>query len=259
MDPETFILRKQFLEEFYNEDRIKFLRACRRINIKNDHLLNNLHNRVFLFETEVIFNLEICHLFKNFCNLIKPFIYFLYSITYYKKFLRGHLLFFNKLEVRYSKSAIEEREIGDYTVYFDISNGFLPPDCEDFKFLKTIEIKDFLNESVKRLTYLNVKLKTKYLNINRSEYRFLGGIGNTINYADMVDINVNEEAMNEDKIINSTQTFNSKECIICLTNPSQVLFCNCGHLCCCSECYKLKSLSTCPICKTENEIIRMLE
>ena len=34
MDPETFILRKQFLEEFYNEDRIKFLRACRRVNIK---------------------------------------------------------------------------------------------------------------------------------------------------------------------------------------------------------------------------------
>ena len=259
MDPETFILRKQFLDEFYNEDRIKFLRACRRINIKNDHLLNSLHDRVFLFETEVIFNLEICHLFENFCNLIKPFVYFLYSITYHKKFLRGHLLFFNKLEVQYSKSAIEEREIGDYTVYFDISNGFLPPDCEDFKFLKTIKIKDFLNGSVKRLTYLNVKLKTKYLNISRSEYRFLGGIGNTINYADMSDINDNEEAMNEDKIINSTKTFYSKECIICLTNQPIILFCNCGHLCCCSECYKLKSLSTCPICKTENDIIRMLE
>ena len=104
-----------------------------------------------------------------------------------------------------------------------------------------------------------MKLKTKYLNINRSEYRFLGGIGNTINYADMVDINDNEEAMNEDKIINSTKTFNSKECIICLTNLPQVLFCNCGHLCYCSECYKLKSLSACPICKTENEIIRTLE
>ena len=259
MDPETFILRKEFLEEFYNEDRIKFLRACRRINIKNDHLLYSLHNRVFLFETEVIFNLEICHLFKKFCNLIKPFVYFLYSITYYKKFLRGHLLFFNKLEVQYSKFIIAVEEIGDYTVYFNISNAFLPPDCEDFKFLKSIKIKDFLNESVKRLTYLNVKLKTKYLNINRSEYRFLGGIGNTINYADMVDINDNEEAMNEDKIINSTKTFNSKECIICLTNLPQVLFCNCGHLCYCSECYKLKSLSACPICKTENEIIRMLE
>ena len=259
MDSETFILRKQFLEEFYNEDRIKFLRTCRRINIKNDHLLNSLDNRVFLFETEVIFDLEISHLFKNFYNLFKPFVYFLYSITYYKKFLRGHLLFFNNLEVQYSKSKIAEGEIGDYTVYFDISNGFLSPDCEDFKFLKTIKIKDFLNESVKRLTYLNVKLKTKYLNINRLEYRFLEGIGNTINYGVMVDINDNEEAMNEDKIINSTQTFKSEECIICLTNPPQVLFCNCGHLCCCSECEKLKTSNKCPICKIENEIIRMLE
>ena len=104
-----------------------------------------------------------------------------------------------------------------------------------------------------------MKLKTKYLNINRSEYRFLGGIGNTINYADMDDINDNEEAMNEDKIINSTKTFYSKECIICLTNPPQVLFCNCGHLCYCLECEKLKTSNKCPICKTENEIIRMLE
>ena len=161
--------------------------------------------------------------------------------------------------MRYSKFIIAEEEIGDYTVYFDISNAFLPTDCEDFKFLKSIKIKDFLNESVKRLTYLNVKLKTKYLNINRSEYRFLGGIGNTINYADMVDINDNEEAMNEDKIINSTQTFNSKECIICLTNPPNILFCNCGHIPICTECYKLKTLSACPICKTENEIIRTIE
>ena len=109
--------------------------------------------------------------------------------------------------------------MGDYTVYFDISNAVLPPDCEDFNFLKSIKIKDFLNESVKGLTYLNMMLKTKYLNINRSEYRFLGGIENTIGYVDMDDINDNEEAMNEDKIINSTQTFYSKECVICLTNP----------------------------------------
>ena len=251
MDPETFILRKKFLEEFYNEDRIKFLRTCRCINIKNDHLLNSLHNRDFLFETEVIFNLEIYHLFKNFCNLLKPFVYFLYSITYYKKFLRGHLLFFNKLEVRCSKFIITEEEMGDYTVYLDISNAVLPPDCENFNFLKSIRIKDFLNESVKGLTYLNMKLKTKYLNINRSEYRFLGGIENTIIYA--------EEAMNENKIINSSQTFKSEECVICLTNPSNILFCNCGHLCYCSECEKLKTSNKCPICKTENEIIRMLE
>ena len=63
----------------------------------------------------------------------------------------------------------------------------------------------------------------------------------------------------ETKIINPSKIFKSEECIICLENQPIILFCNCGHLCCCSECYKLKSLSACPICKTENEIIRTLE
>ena len=61
------------------------------------------------------------------------------------------------------------------------------------------------------------------------------------------------------KVINLFKIFKSEECIICLTNQPNVLFCNCGHLCYCNKCYKLKTLSTCPICKTGNEIIRMLE
>ena len=61
------------------------------------------------------------------------------------------------------------------------------------------------------------------------------------------------------KVINLFEIFKSEECIICMTNKPNVLFCNCGHLCYCNKCYKLKTLSTCPICKTDNEIIRMLE
>ena len=63
----------------------------------------------------------------------------------------------------------------------------------------------------------------------------------------------------ETKIINPSKIFKSEECIICLENQPIILFCNCGHISICTECYKLKSLSTCPICKTENEIIRTLE
>ena len=61
------------------------------------------------------------------------------------------------------------------------------------------------------------------------------------------------------KVINLFKIFKSEECIICLTNQPNVLFCNCGHVSYCLNCYKLKTLSTCPICKTDNEIIRMLE
>ena len=66
---------------------------------------------------------------------------------------------------------------------------------------------------------------------------------------------INEET----KIINPSKIFKSKECIICLTKQPIILFCNCGHIPICTECYKLKSLSACPVCKTQNEIIRMLE
>ena len=61
------------------------------------------------------------------------------------------------------------------------------------------------------------------------------------------------------KIINPSKIFKSEECIICLTNPPNVLFCNCGHLCLCLECERKKISNKCPICKTENEIIRIME
>ena len=74
-----------------------------------------------------------------------------------------------------------------------------------------------------------------------------------------VEFNIGVKTNLYKKPINSIQTFKSEECIICLTNPPQVLFCNCGHLCLCVECNKMKTLKTCPICKTQNEIIRTLE
>ena len=61
------------------------------------------------------------------------------------------------------------------------------------------------------------------------------------------------------KIINLLKIFKCDECIICLNEKPSVLFCNCGHLCYCVKCYKIKTPFTCPICKTDNEIIRTLE
>ena len=63
----------------------------------------------------------------------------------------------------------------------------------------------------------------------------------------------------EAKIINPSKIFKSEECIICLENQPIILFCNCGHIPICTECYKLKSLSVCPVCKTENTILRVIE
>ena len=73
----------------------------------------------------------------------------------------------------------------------------------------------------------------------------------------------NEDRLNSSyktKILNAEKTFKESECVICLTEPSNVLFCNCGHICICIECSKKgESLEKCPICKTENTILRFIE
>ena len=60
-------------------------------------------------------------------------------------------------------------------------------------------------------------------------------------------------------IINLPKCFKSESCIICLTNNPDVLFCNCGHIPICTECSKIKKFTDCPICKTRNEIVRIIE
>ena len=59
--------------------------------------------------------------------------------------------------------------------------------------------------------------------------------------------------------INGVQSFKFDECVICLTSPPNVLFCNCGHTPTCVKCDKKKSLVVCPVCKTENYIKRIVE
>ena len=67
------------------------------------------------------------------------------------------------------------------------------------------------------------------------------------------------ETDEEDEQINTSKSFKSDECVICLSNPPNVLFYNYGHLCLCVECEDVKSLVVCPICKTKNMIKRTIE
>ena len=119
---------------------------------------------------------------------------------------------------------------------------------EGFNFLNQIQINDY----TKGINQINIKLLTSYYNINHDQYLILRG-----------DIEDEEEEpeeyiQNETPIIKSSKSFKSNECVICLTNPPNVLFCNCGHLCLCSECERKKISNKCPICKIENTIIRIL-
>ena len=56
------------------------------------------------------------------------------------------------------------------------------------------------------------------------------------------------------------ENFFKDVCAICITNPANILFCNCGHLCVCEECAKIgEGLEKCPICNTVNTNLRIIE
>ena len=69
-----------------------------------------------------------------------------------------------------------------------------------------------------------------------------------------------EEEEEEEPInVNDLKTFKIEECVICLENKNNVLFCNCGHICVCDKCILLQRLTKCPCCKTKNTILRIIE
>ena len=105
------------------------------------------------------------------------------------------------------------------------------------------------------MTHLKLKIISTYVNVEEEDYLILGG--NSIDLRSDPVIQ-NETTNNETPIINASQSFKSNECVICLTNPPNVLFCNCGHLCLCSECERKKISNKCPMCKIGNTIIRIL-
>ena len=105
---------------------------------------------------------------------------------------------------------------------------------------------------------LEVILKTHY-DFYDADYDLYFNVLAELEQNNELIVSHTEPIPEEPKIINLFKIFKSDECIICLTNQPNILFCNCGHLCYCVNCYEIKTLSTCPICKTDNEIIRTLE
>ena len=234
MESETFKMRKRFLGNFFNKNRVEFFKHCGEINIGNFQLHNTRFNGTFMIDTEIMFRKPyVTTPFKNYCVFLKPLIYFLYSVTYQEKFLRYSMLLLNSIKISF------------YNDNSDFS-AFLRFPSLHINFLNQIRI----NDHTKRIYRIHIKLLTCYYDISPGEYYLLGG---------EEEPEEPEYIQNETPIINSSQSFKSNECVICLTNPPNILFCNCGHLCLCSECERKKLSNKCPICKTENIITRTLE
>ena len=243
MESETFKMRKQFLGDFFNKDRVEFLKYGGEIFI-GDFTAHNrrIFNGVFLIDTEVFFKkpyIISSTPFKNYYMFLKPLIYFLYSFTYREKFLKDSILILKSVKISY---------YNDFDFNASLSFPSLRNNYEGFNFLNQIQINDY----TKGINQINIKLLTSYHNISLGQYYLLGG------NEDEEPEEEPEYIQNETPIINSSQSFKSNECVICLTNPPNVLFCNCGHQCLCSECDRLRISDKCPICKTKNTIIRIL-
>ena len=150
---------------------------------------------------------------------LKPIIYYAYSYTIRRKYIKDNFI------------LTEDNSIINYNYEYD--NNEL--------YIKNLEI-----------------ILTTHFDFYHEDYDFYFEV--------LAELEQNNELLlsheplkEEAKTIYPSKIFKSEECIICLENQPIILFCNCGHIPICTECYKLKSLSACPICKTQNEIIRMLE
>ena len=215
MDPETFILRKNFLEEFYKE-RVNFTFEKDIIRDENEDYIDKLltyETNVFYPET---FNL-------GFVKNIIPFIFYLNSL--------------------YGCNLNDDiKIIGFETEFF----------FNDEPYIKHTLFSLFLFEhNINYLSHLNREIDIyEGYKIRRVPF---------VPFNVRVELCIGVKTNLNKKPINSIQTFKFDECVICLTNQPIILFCNCGHIPICIECYKLKSLSVCPVCKTENTILRVIE
>ena len=219
MESETFKMRKRFLGNFFNKDRVEFFKYCGEINIGNFQIHNTRFNGTFMIDTEIIFKKTyIRSPFKNYCVFLKPLIYFLYSVTYKERFLYSvtyeeRILFLNGLKISFYNDN------SDFSAFLYFPS--LRTNYEEFNFLNQIRI----NDHTKRIYKINIKLLTCYHNISLDQYYLLRG--------DIEDEEEPEEEpeepeeepeepeepeyiQNETPIINSSQSFKSNECVICL-------------------------------------------
>ena len=174
----------------------------------------------------------------------------LFECEYENGSLTGDMNIFQKI-----KSWIEEQiEENPYNLLFD-TNSFvfkvkhrnIWPYTEHV--LETIDYKRTGN--FQRLESFRAMQQARQARVNSSDHNFRGLIGlgwsnrgsrgSSDEEIEEESGGSNEEIEEEEPVINTEQTFKENECVICLTNPPNVLFCNCGHIAICEECEKVKS------------------
>jgi len=70
-----------------------------------------------------------------------------------------------------------------------------------------------------------------------------------IQHIEILLMSDNEESSPSISIITSN-LFNERLCVICLSNERNVVFIPCNHMCTCIDCGSIQSIQTCPICRS---------
>ena len=219
MNESTFKEYKNILEEFYKQRKHFFISEIE--IIQEDPVISAYSYVSDLHFTTYIKFKEDKFLITDLYKNLKPIITYALSYTRLRKFINYPNLFLT-----------EDNTIINY----------------DYEYIgRELYVKD-----------LKVILKTHY-DFYDADYDLYFSVLAELENNNELTVSHEEPTPEEPKVINLFKIFKSEECIICLENQPIILFCNCGHIPICTECYKLKSLSACPICKTDNEIIRTLE
>ena len=216
----TFKECKNILEDFYKQRKQFFISELEINQVDRDiNIYSNINDIHFI--TRIKFK-EDKFLIGDLYKNLKPVLTYALSYTRLKKFLKNHPNFI----------LTEDNTIINYNYeYID----------------RELYIKDLK---------VNLKMHYDFYDVDYDLYfDVLAELENNN------ELTVSHEAptTEEIKVINLFKIFKSVECVVCMNNKPNILFCNCGHACECGECYKISTPSICPICKTDNEIIRTLE
>ena len=120
------------------------------------------------------------------------------------------------------------------------------------------DILDILNTSMSNISMEDHTLIGRFL--NNSDNFIVRGEFNEELYEHVQDfyydyLNQTEPIHRDDepkplKTLKALKYFRTDTCVICLTEPPNVLFTDCRHICICLECEEIKPLGKCPYCKT---------
>ena len=220
MSEPTFKECKNILEEFYKQRKHFFISEIEINQVDRDINIYSYINDIH-FITRIKFK-EDKFLIGDLYKNLKPVLTYALSYTRLKKFLKNHPIFI----------LTEDNTIINYNYeYID----------------RELYIKD-----------LKVNLKTHY-DFYDVDYDLYFDVLAELENNNELTVSHEVPTTEEIKVINLFKIFKSVECVVCMNDKPNILFCNCGHLCECVGCYKIKTPSICPVCKTDNEIIRTLE